>query len=31
MSQLMSLGIDNGSWLQFEPLNCEPDNLRSYN
>jgi len=24
MSWLRSLGMDNGSWLQAEPLNCEP-------
>jgi hypothetical protein len=24
MSRLRSLGMDNGSWLQVEPLNCEP-------
>ena len=24
MSRLRSLGMDNGSWLQIEPLNCEP-------
>ena len=24
MSQLRSLGMGNGSWLQVEPLNCEP-------
>jgi hypothetical protein len=23
MSRLRSLGMDNGSWLQVEPLNCE--------
>jgi hypothetical protein len=24
MSRLRGLGMDNGSWLQVEPLNCEP-------
>ena len=24
MSRLRSLGVDNSSWLQVEPLNCEP-------
>jgi len=24
MSRLRSLGMDNGSWLQVEPLSCEP-------
>jgi hypothetical protein len=24
MSRLTGLGMDNGSWLQVEPLNCEP-------
>jgi hypothetical protein len=24
MSRLRTLGMDNGSWLQVEPLNCEP-------
>jgi len=24
MSRFRSLGMDNGSWLQVEPLNCEP-------
>jgi hypothetical protein len=24
MSRLRSLGMDNGSWLQFEALKCEP-------
>jgi hypothetical protein len=24
MSRLRSLGMDNGLWLQVEPLNCEP-------
>ena len=24
MSRLAGLGMDNGSWLQAEPLNCEP-------
>jgi len=24
ISQLRNIGMDNGSWLQIEPLNCEP-------
>ena len=34
MSRLRSLDMDNGSWLQVEPLNPDfigkPDNLGSY-